>query len=117
MKRSEFDARWSELARRARSERVNLTALADLARQARTREPEPLPLVEPRVARALAVVAALVTAVCAPLALRDLEPAHAAALTRAPALPSPPRLPPPPSLEAPSVYVAMASDAWREFTP
>ncbi len=120
MSRRDFDARWSALAQRARREELGAPdslALAALARRARTREPEPLPLVEPPVAWALAAVAALVTVLCAPLALEPLSPASTESIAHAPALPPPPRLPPPPQLEAPAVYLAMASDAWRELTP
>ncbi len=106
-----FDRRWLELARTARTgPRAEPFAL-EIARRARRREPEALPLVSARSAWWCGIAAAVVTCFLAPLAFERVElPPTVVDL-------SPPDLPPPPSLESPSYYLARAGAAWKELTP
>jgi len=111
-----FDDRWRELARASRDAEHASLSLADIARLARKREPDPIPFVTPRVGAALALAAAVLTLFVAPIALDDARPLTQFAKSPAP-LPKPPALPPPPSLESPSYYVAAASAAWKDLQP
>lgn len=117
-----FDERWRELSAQARRVAPADAQLPDLARLARTRAPEALPLVSPRVARALAFAAAAWTCLLAPHVHRALDSESARALADSTRLGAPPHLPPPhfpspPALEAPAFYVARAERALRELTP
>jgi hypothetical protein len=133
----DFDARWRELTRRARSAAPadstgaarstsrspslsttpSSVALANLVRAARERELEAVPFLSPRSAWALAAAAALLTVWFAPRALSTDDSRPMLDVAQAPVLPPPPSLPPPPALEAPSYYLAKAEAAWKEFTP
>jgi hypothetical protein len=134
----DFEARWRELTRRARSAAPadsagaahspgqstsqstsqSSVALANLVHAAREREAEAVPFLPPRSAWALAAVAALLTVWFAPRALSTDDARPMLDVAQAPArLPPPPSLPPPPALEAPSYYLAKAEAAWKEFTP
>lgn len=122
-----FDERWRQLSAQARGVEPAAAQLPDLARLARTRAPEALPLAPPRVVRALAFAAATWTCLLAPNVLRALSADSARELAGStrlsapvhlapPSLP-PPYLPSPPALESPAFYVARAERALRELTP
>jgi len=112
-----FDARWRELAVRARWSAESPAIPADLARLARARPAVPIPFVEPRTGRALAAAAVVLSAVLLRVALRADAGAESVVIVPVPAIPSPPSLPPPPAVEAPEHYLALARTAWIELTP
>lgn len=118
----DFHERWRQLSAQARGVEPAAAQLPDLARLARTRAPEALPLAPPRVVRALAFAAATWTCWFAPQVYRALAADAGRELadsTRrsAPVHLAPPSLPSPPALEAPAFYVARAERALRELTP
>jgi hypothetical protein len=140
-RRSAFDARWRELAHRARgpaqagpqaapraapqaAPQAALQAapqaspprsLDHLARLARAREPQAVPFLAPRTTWRLAAVAALFTAYFAPLVFSSDDALAQLEVAKPPNLPPPPRLPPPPTLEAPAFYLAKAGAALKEL--
>jgi hypothetical protein len=112
-----FDARWRELAARARESADAAAIPDDLARRARSRAPEAIPFVGERTGWTLAAAAIVLSALCLRVVLRADAHAEPVVIAPVPAIPPPPSLPPPPSVEAPEHYVALARTAWRELTP
>lgn len=113
----DFDERWRRLSAQARGVEPAAAQLPDLARLARTRAPEALPLAPPRVVRALAFAAATWTCWFAPQVYNAVSSPSAHELAGSTRLGAPPQLPPPPALESPAYYVARAERALRELTP
>jgi len=117
-----FDERWRELSAHARGVAPFEAPLPDLARLARQRAPEALPLAPPRVVRALALAAVTWTCWLAPRVFHALSADSAREFAATTRLGAPPQLPPPyfpspPALESPAFYVARAERALRELTP
>ncbi len=116
-RRSDFEARWRELASRARgaAPAESPRSLESLARLARARAPQAVPFLDRRTTWGLAAVAALLTAYFAPIAFSSDEALPTLVAAKPPNLPPPPSLPPPPALEAPAYYLAKAGAALKEL--
>jgi len=104
---TDFDARWQQLARSARQDRI-APLPHDLAARARLRQPEPIPFIDPRWSWALSAVAALLTVALLPVVFDQPLPSMTTAAVR---------LPSPPAIESPGHYLALVRTAWKGLSP